>query len=351
MVGSEAQGLGLPHSVLTWQHADIQGNLQDAARRARHMLIDGWRGPVRHVLMAHTQDDQAETFLLRLARGSGVDGLAAMAGLTRIDVTVPSGSAESWSIVRPLLDISRAELRHFAKVLHIPFVDDPSNVDPRFDRVRIRRLLDPLAEVGLTRERLAKTALAQRRASVALAARALDVARCTARTVGGDVVFDRDTFAGVEAETQLRLLAAALQFVNSAAYRPRLASLESALDRILSGGVATLQGALLLSQRAEVWVTRELEAVARVDQPSDTIWDNRWHLSGPHAPDLTIRALGETGLLACPDWRSSGFPRASLLSSPAVWRGDTLIAAPLAGVNDAWQARIVADFHSSLVSH
>ena len=62
-------------------------------------------------------------------------------------------------------------------------------------------------------------------------------------------------------------------------------------------------------------------------------------------------SLGETGLLACPDWRATGVPRASLLASPAVWRGDTLIAAPLAGVNDAWQARIVADFHSSLVSH
>ena len=262
LVATEAWGLGLPHTVLNWQPDEITGNLQDAARRARHRLIGDWRGNTAHVLMAHTQDDQAETFLMRLARGSGVDGLAAMAGLVRIN---GPQMADGWAVVRPLLSVTRAELRHYAAVLHIPFVNDPSNVNPRFDRVRMRALLPALAGVGLTAERLTSTAQAQRRASIALAARASDVALRLTRTVGGGVVFDRDAFARIEAETQLRLLAAALQWVSSAIYRPRLASLEGALDRLLSGGAATLHGAVMQPRGADLWIFREFAAVAGVE--------------------------------------------------------------------------------------
>lgn len=358
LVAGQAAELGLPHATLRWAGWDGQGNLQDAARRARRDLIGHWRGAIGHVLMGHTQDDQAETFLLRLARGSGVEGLAGMSGLAHIQnagsddvaATVPG---DCWHIVRPLLGVSRAALRHYATVLQIPYVDDPSNLDPRFERVKMRAMLDPLASVGLTRERLAGTAVAQQRARAALMARARDVAARLARTVGGDVVFDRDDFARIEIDTQLRLLAAAVQLVSSAPYRPRLLALEAALDRMLSGGVSTLHGAIGLPLGKDLWIAREHAAVASTvaDCGSALPWDNRWIVTGPDTAGLQVRALGETGLPLCPNWRATGIPRTSLLSSPAVWQGKTLIAAPLAGFNEAWQARIVADFHSSLLSH
>jgi tRNA(Ile)-lysidine synthase len=73
-------------------------------------------------------------------------------------------------------------------------------------------------------------------------------------------------------------------------------------------------------------------------------------LDGPHADDLRIAALAD-GIADCPDWRGAGLSRASLMASPAVWQGATLIAAPVAGQQNGWTARIVADFHSSLVAH
>ena len=339
MVATECAALGHPHEIVKWRGWDGQGNLQDAARRARLALIGGWRGDLRHVLMGHTRDDLAETFLMRVQRGSGVDGLAAMAPLR----DVPQGFA----IVRPLLGMRRADLRHYLRTLQMPWVDDPSNDDPQFTRVKARQAIETL---DLDVDRLADTARAMALARDALRARAVDVAGRVAKVVGGSVVFDRDALAQVELETQLRLLAAAAQFVSSHPYRPRRAPLEAALEVALSGGTATLHGALIVAKGAKIIVARELAAVAGLASPSDQIWDSRWQITGPHGPDLVIRALGE-GITNCPEWREIGLPRGALMSSPAIWRGDSLISAPIAGYNPVWTARIVADFQSFLLSH
>ncbi|MEJ6478808.1 MAG: tRNA lysidine(34) synthetase TilS [Octadecabacter sp.] len=339
MVAAECAQLGHPHDTLKWQGWDGQGNLQDAARRARLRLIGEWRADLRYVLMGHTRDDLAETFLMRVQRGSGVDGLAAMA--SRRDVP------EGFTIVRPLLGMARADLRHYLRVLKMPWADDPSNDDPQFARVKVRQAM---AALDLDTDRLAVTAQALSLAREALQARALDVAGRVVHVQQGDVVLDRDGMAGVERETQLRLLAAAVQYVASNPYRPRRAPLDSTLVTVLAGGTATLHGALITAKGAQIVVTRELAAVAKLTAPSDEIWDNRWQMIGQHAPDLAIRALGDA-ITDCPDWRKTGLSRASLMSSPAVWRGQTLICAPIAGYNPVWTARIVADFQSFLVSH
>ncbi|MEM6728926.1 MAG: tRNA lysidine(34) synthetase TilS, partial [Pseudomonadota bacterium] len=247
LVAREAAQLGLPHATLRW-HWDGTGNLQAAARAARLGLIDAWRGGIDHVLFAHTRDDVAETFLMRLARGSGVDGLAAMQAIKTFqsprkvrplppsDVSgapapsVAGVASASFQVVRPLLETSRAELRHYLRVLHVDHVEDPSNDDPRFDRVKARKALPLLEELGVTPTRLADTAAQLRRGSDALAARAGDALESCLRRAPGDLVFDvtfhRDAFATYERETQLRLLAAALQFVSFAPMRPRLPALE-----------------------------------------------------------------------------------------------------------------------------
>ena len=368
MVAEECAGLGLPHSTLRWDGWDGTGNLQDAARAARRDLIGRWRGVCRHVLMAHTRDDQAETLLMRLARGSGVDGLAAMSDVTRLPVVPmhpirdmngppwPPVLGPDWFIVRPLLDTDRADLRHYLKTLRIPFVDDPTNDDDAYARVRMRRLIG--AE-GLDLATLAATARHMGRAQVALGRRAHDVAVKILNvdpTAPGCVVLDRDGFAATEAETQLRLLAAALQMVASATYRPRLAALEDALDRVLGGGTVTLHGGIMVPRGDRVWIAREPARVADLTSPTGdgSSWDQRWRIYGQDIRDLQIRALGEDGLRQIGDLPSPRAPRSVLSSLPAVWDGDRLVGCRPLGFGPAcvWEHRPPGgDFPNRLLAH
>ena len=327
MVAAECAALGHPHATLRW-HWDGTGNLQDAARLARLRLIEEWRGDIAHVLFAHTRDDQAETLLMRLARGSGVEGLSAMAPLRR-----PQGMG-FWQ-VRPLLDISRADLRHYARTLRLPFVDDPSNDDPRFDRVRARRALAALADLGLTADGLADTATRMDRARTALAARAASVAQTLLRLddpATGQLVLDRDALAAVEPDTQLRIMAAALQWVGGAPYRPRASALDGLLDRILGGAGGTLIGTQIAVTTDSLRLFREHAAVRDHVSPTgpDALWDGRWRLHGPAVAGLTTRALGPAGWAQIPEKPCHAPPYEAALGLPAVFDGDTLVAcAPL----------------------
>ena len=317
-VAEECAALGHPHTTLTWQW-DGAGNLQDAARRARQRLIANWRGDIAHVLFAHTQDDQAETLLMRLLRGSGVEGLSAMAATRDMG---------GWQIVRPLLGETRADLRHFADVLQLPYVDDPSNDDDTYARVRLRKAI---ATLELDRRALADTATRMARARDALTARAADVARACitedvwddART--GDLLIDRDIFATVERDTQLRLLAAALQWVSCAPYRPRAVALDGLLDRAVSGGGGTLLGALVIVTPSRIRVCREFAAVRDVVTPMSkaATWDTRWCVTAD-APGLTVRALGPEGWRQLPADAKASAPHDAAIARPAVFDGAQL---------------------------
>lgn len=339
MVGRACAGLGLPHDILHW-HWDGQGNLSDAARRGRYARMADWargRG-LGAVALGHTLDDQAETVLLRLARGSGVDGLSGMAARRAADGIL-------W--LRPLLKMRRTALREFLTRRGVGWAEDPSNDNPAYDRVKARTALAALAPLGIEAEGLAETA-----ARLALARGALEdfstrIARAGARVEAGDVVFDRSVLEDAPQEIRLRLIAHALRWIASADYRPRLAPLTEAVTAALAGGRRTLAGCLISGVADSVRISREYRAVRDIRCPADRLWDRRWALSGPDSggiPEgLELRALGEAGLAACPDRRGIGPPRSSLMASPALWRGSDLIAAPLAGRAAGWRAELVHD--------
>ena len=345
-VAADCVRLGVPHQVLDWRW-DGTGNLSDAARRGRIALIAQWalaRG-IADVVLGHTADDQAETFLMRLARGSGVDGLSAMS-----DQRLAQGVM--WH--RPVLGIRRAALRDWLKAQGLAWVDDPTNDDAAYLRVRARAALAALAPLGITVETLFDAAKLQAMASAALWQVAAEAARKIARVDGGDVVFDRAGMIALPLETQLRLLAHAVMCVSSAIYRPRLSALAQVHAALVIGRKRTLGGCLLTGNRQVLRVAREWQAVAAVRCGAGEVWDLRWQLVGPDSNGLHIAALGEAGLAVVPDWRGQGVPRTSLIASPAVWHGADLVAAPLAGMANGWCAELAqgADsFFTTLLSH
>jgi tRNA(Ile)-lysidine synthase len=332
-VAASCAGLGVPHATLGWSEGpDPTGNLMAQARMARYALIAGWarsRG-LEDVVVAHTRDDVAETFLMRLSRGAGLDGLAAMQG-----AWVERGV----TFRRPFLAFGREALRGYLRRHGVGWGDDPTNADPRYLRSRARTALAALAPLGIDAAGLAGVAdrLASARAAIDRAVG--EAAGRAVRLDRGDVLLGPG--APLHPEIGRRLVIAALRFVSGVAYPPREEALARLLAGLEDGRPHVLSGVRVQRQGEVTRFTREARAVAALDGPTTGVLDGRWALQGPHAPGLTVRALGAAGLGQCRGWRETGLPRASLLASPSVWQGPTLVAAPLAGVPEGWSAVLV----------
>ena len=346
LVAAQAKALGIDHTVVQWAW-DGKGNLQAAARGGRWAAVRDWAvmHNLHEVWLGHTQDDQVETLLMRLARGSGIDGLTAMYRVSQRD---------GLRVVRPLLDHARADLRTWLTSHRIAWSEDPSNDDPRFDRVRARQMFAQLESLGLTRKRLLQTVDHMQAAHLSLQEAACGFAKRYVRQDAGDLLLAPQALDLEKADAPRRVMAAAFLWVGSRTFRPRFAQLLDTVARARNGATITLGGCIMApEENGTVRLMREAAATSPsvrlqydADEPLGVFWDQRWFLEGPVHKNLTYRALG-AGIKDCPDWRDSGMPRTSLMASPSVWQGDQLIAAPLAGLSGGWSARIVADFHTS----
>lgn len=343
MVGKTAQSLEIEHDILKWSHGAIDGNLQDQARRARYGLMADWAADqgVGLILLGHTADDQAETLLMGLARGAGLEGLCGMR---------PAWRQGSVLFCRPFLDISRDDLRSFLRDKGVTWADDPSNTNPKFTRVRARQVLQTLRGLDISTAQLAGTARHLARAQAALDHAAASACAGVCQIRGGAVVMDHKGFAQTEPELARRIVLAALRWVSGADYAPRAASVARFQEAMVLVRSATLWGCRLRRRGEKLWLTREAAAVGPACAVTE-IWDGRWRMEGPASPGQTIAALGATGLSLCPDWRATGLTRDALVVSPALWYDKTLIAAPLAGFSTVWKARIVAGEALFPVSH
>lgn len=262
-VGRLARKLGIAHRILRWTGAKPKTGLQEAARVARYRLLAGAarKANASRILTAHTRDDQAETVLIRMSRGSGITGLAAM---TRVS-TVPGDSEARIKLIRPLLDIPKARLIATLRVAKIPFADDPSNRDPRFTRARLRGLMRDLAREGLDNRRLALLALRLRRADLAIEAAVgrAEVELAQLPSAPGAVTFDAAGYARLPAEVALRLIGRAVASAGDEGpvELAKLEALKEALDaaqnagnerfrRSLAGALVTLAGPVITVERA-----------------------------------------------------------------------------------------------------
>ena len=330
-VGAWLAARGIAHRVLAWPAPQGGAGLQARARAARYGLLQGWCADhgVLHLLLAHHQDDQAETFLLRLGRGSGVDGLGAMA---------PVVHARACRLVRPLLDLPKARLAATCAAFGQPAIEDPGNRNAAFARVRLRQALPALAEDGLAARRLADTAAAMRRARAALDdATAGLLVRAAQPHPGGFCRLDRQILAAAPRELALRALAAVLGFVGGAGYRPRLERLTRLLDALAptDAPVArTLGGCRVAARGPALWIARETAAMAppvalSIERPVS--WDSRFvaYTAGPLPPGATLGGLGAAGAASVrADLGRLSVPAIGLPGMPAIRDLDGILAVP-----------------------
>lgn len=220
---------GLSHAILRWSGDKPRARLQEAARAARYALLADFARSVgaSHVMTAHTLDDQAETVVMRLARGSGIGGLAAMR---------PETVQDGLTIARPLLTVRKAALVATCAAEGWPWRQDPSNADPRFTRVRLRALMPLLAAEGADAERLGLLARRAARADEALERRAAQVFATVGAWSGQDLAIDGTLLAEEPDEIVLRVLRLAIHALTPGEgpdnFRPRLEQVEALADRL-----------------------------------------------------------------------------------------------------------------------
>lgn len=333
-VGQWSRELGVKHTILRAGPVPASGNLQEWAREERMRLLCEWLrrdGRPVPLLVAHSRDDQAETLLINLARGSGVDGLCGMAA---------SAIHRGVRVLRPLLDISRERLRATLVARGRGWFEDPGNEDERYARVRARRALARLSPLGIDARRLAGTAAVMARARHALEAEVdRQMAEVRFGTLG-EAEFDAARIAALPPEIGLRLLRRILRALAGKAHPPRERNLLSVHAWI--GGAGGPRGRTLhgcgFCRRAggRILVTREArdcEAPVRVVAGEERAWDRRWMIRVESGGACEAGALGrmdDRKFQPKPEgWRRVAPPvRASL---PALRQAGRVVAVPPLG--------------------
>ncbi len=334
-VASWCAAHGMAHATLRWAEPKPASGIQAAARAARYRLLEDWcrAHAVLHLLVAHQQEDQAETLCMRLARGSGSDGLAGMA------TVVERGAVR---LLRPVLGVPRARLQATLAGLGQDWIEDPSNRNPAYLRTRLRQALGQLAQDGIGVAQLAVLASRLGRARMALES---ETARLLARSVtlhpAGFAWVDPAALLGGSEEPGLKALAAVLTTVSGSDYPPRLARLER-LFRLLSEGSfggRSLGGCLIQPRRGKLVICREPAAMAlpvRALPARHTHWDGRFSLDlDATAPDdLTLGALGadtQAVFAALPRPVREAVPAAARSTLPALRDAKGVVAVPPLG--------------------
>jgi tRNA(Ile)-lysidine synthase len=322
-VGGWLRRRGIDHHLLTWRGAKPATGIQAAARRTRYDLMTAWcRGAgVLHLLLAHHQDDQAETYLLRLARGSGQDGLACMAAV----VETPDVR-----LLRPLLGVPRRRLTATLKAMDQPWLDDPSNRDSTFARVRVRA---DLAGDRKGRRRSAGLAVEAgrrgRRRVLREAAVSALLARCCVVYPAGYAVVDGSLALAAPVEISLAALARVVLCIGGRDYGPRRDRLLRLHGRLCGGRLgrgATLGGCRVLAAgrgAGKLLVCRETRdplPPLDVGPGCEVLWEGRFKISLLSAARL--ERLGRRGWAEVvgrrPDLRLSPIPAAVRPTLPSL---------------------------------
>ena len=257
------------------QLSKVKGNLQDNARSARYQLLENWAisKNLQCILIGHTLDDQEENLLMRFFRGSGVDGLVSMEEMVVRNEIL-------W--IRPLLKSRKEDLRNYLRNNNYSWIDDPSNFDDKYQRVKVRTLLQQLKSNNIIASNFVKTADHMLRASKLSKETAISSSKSLLSCNGvGQITFEVKKFSKLFEDTQYRILAGIISWFSGVFYKPRFSQLENIHRKIISDrnlAGATLGGTVFKKKNGVVTVMRELASVKEnhLIKNEKFIWDNRW---------------------------------------------------------------------------
>jgi tRNA(Ile)-lysidine synthase len=336
-VAAHAVRLGFRHATLAWEETKPHSGVQAAARAARYRLMSEHARAhgLARLLTAHTLDDQAETLLMRLARGSGLDGLTAMAP------AMPMGGLH---LMRPLLDVPKSRLLATLRQRAIPWIEDPSNQSPVYERTRLRAARATLDALGLTAEMLGTSVRRLQRARVALDS--LTESYCAEPPGGivqtepvGILAVDRERLSRAPEEIVIRLLDRCIAAAGGSQEPVPLSSIEPIVGslRRSDGEVSwTLARAQISATPNCIRCERE---PGRLPLPCLTLgagatvlWDGRFvvGVDAGFVGSVEVRALGPEGIAELRRLGRDVRPARAFRLVPSFWRGPRLLAVPQA---------------------
>jgi tRNA(Ile)-lysidine synthase len=328
IVGAWLAARGIAHHVLAWSDPKPETGIQEAAREARYRLLAAWcrSEGCLHLLTAHHREDQAETYLIRKRAGSGSDGLAGMSAVRE---------TAGLRLIRPLLAVPKARLAALLEAERQPFLSDPSNRNPVFERTRLR--------VETSAEEIEQLTAELRDLGHQRIAREHQLDRLLAAAVSlhpaGFAVIDPAAIGRGEAELAERLLGRVALCIGGAVYplrRERVSRLRTGLLE-QAERARTLGGCRLVPWRGQLLVLRELASApppARLSPGTEVVWDRRFSVTIPRTarPDLVFGYLGQSGMRPVIDrhigHESGALPRLVHSVLPALWDETGLIAVP-----------------------
>lgn len=341
-VADHAAALGFRHAVLAWRGPKPATGLQAAARAARYQLMRAHMAAhgIATLLTAHTRDDQAETLLMRLARGSGLDGLAAIAPSIE---TGTGGGSGALRIVRPLLAVAKTRLRATLEARGIAWIEDPSNQSPAFERTRWRAARADLEALGLSGEMLALSARRLQRARAALDA--VTDQYCAPREglvhtdPCGIFRIDRARLCQLPEEIAVRVIGRCIAAAGGSGEPVPMGRLEAIVAGLWQGradevGGWTLARAQIAATGGTVEIQREPGRLAlpvvTVGGGDKVLWDGRFiiEIADGLQGSLEVRALGEAGLAELKRLGPAIKGTSGLLLAPSLWCQGGLAAVP-----------------------
>lgn len=342
-VGAWCAARGIDHAVLACERNIPQSRLQERAREMRYALLADVcrRRRVVYLLTGHQMDDQAETFLFRMGRGSGVAGLAGVpAAATMAGVRV----------LRPLLGVRRARLAATCAALGQPVIDDPSNRDRRFARVVLRERIAELEYLGIGVPAMARAAAAMAAARAGAERAVSDLAAASMSLFPeGFAEIDAVPVADAPADTAVSLFGGLLPTIGGSGRAPKRARLEALVSGIRQPACRprTLGGCVIRRDGTRIRVYREHRRIVhrlQISGRADVLWDGRFRVTSPHGPaqpPVELCALGEHGwqeIASQVTGKAGGVPGPVRFGLPALRRGGSVISVPHLGFRRVGEA-------------